>query len=214
MRPTAGNAALRPAQNSSRSSSEVETRHSGRTAFLRDRLDSLQQVIDFGGRPVEFDNQQRLDIERISRMDEFLNCVNRRTVHHLHAARNDASADDAADAFAGLLRRRKPDQHCARGLGLFQNANRHLGDDTEQSFRSGDETQQVVAFAIQVLPADTQHLTGDQHDLAAEHVIGGHAVFQAVHAARVLRDVAADRTRDLRGRIGRVVEAFVRNGLR
>ena len=100
MRPTAGNAALRPAQNSSRSSSEVETRHIGRAAVARDRLDALQQMIDFGLRPVELDDQQRLDVERIAGMDELLDRMDRGPVHHLHAARNDAGADDPADAFA------------------------------------------------------------------------------------------------------------------
>ena len=87
MRPTAGNAALRPAQNSSRSSSEVDTRTFGRAAFARDRLDALEQMIDLGRRPIELDDQQRLDIERIAGMDEFLDRVDRRLVHHLHAAR-------------------------------------------------------------------------------------------------------------------------------
>ena len=115
MRPTAGNAALRPAQNSSRSSSEVETpAASTARQSLRDLLDALDQMIDLGLRPVELDDQQRLDVERIAGMDEFLDRVDRRLVHHLHAARNDAGADDAADAFAGVLRGREADQHRAR----------------------------------------------------------------------------------------------------
>ena len=133
MRPTAGNAALRPAQNSSRSSSEVETRHFGRAAVARDRLDALQQMVDFGGRAVELDDQQRLDVERIAGVDELLDRVDRRLVHHLHAARDDAGADDAADAFARRLGGREADQHGARGLGLLQDAHRHLGDDAEQA---------------------------------------------------------------------------------
>ena len=105
------------------------------------------------------------------------------------------------------------DQHGARGLGLLQDAHRHLGDDAEQALRPGDDAEQVVALGIEMLAADADHFAGDQHDLAAEHVVGGHAVFQAVHAAGILRDVAADGAGDLRGGIGRVVEAFVRDGL-
>ena len=64
-----------------------------------------------------------------------------------------------------------------------------------------------------MLAAEAQHLAGHQHDLAAEHVVGGHAVFQAMHAAGILRHVAADGAGDLRGRVGRVIEARMRDGL-
>ncbi len=63
-------------------------------ARLGDGLDALDQMIDLGLRAVELDDQQRLDIERIAGMDEFLDRVDRRPVHHLHAAGNDAGADD------------------------------------------------------------------------------------------------------------------------
>ena len=78
MRPTAGNAALRPAQNSSRSSSELETRQVDGAASLGDRLDARDQVVDLGLRAVELDDQQRLDVERIAGMDELLDRVDRR----------------------------------------------------------------------------------------------------------------------------------------
>ena len=87
MRPTAGNAALRPAQNNSRSSSELETRQVTARQSPGDLLDALEQMIDLGARPVELDDQQRLDVERIAGMDEFLGRMDRGPVHHLHAAR-------------------------------------------------------------------------------------------------------------------------------
>ena len=59
---------------------------------------AVDQVVDLDARTVEFDDQQRLDIERIAGMDEILGGVDRRPVHHLHAARDDAGADDVGDA--------------------------------------------------------------------------------------------------------------------
>ena len=60
------------------------------------------------------------------------------------------------------------------------------------------------------MPAAEPHdLAGHQHQLAAEHVVGGDAVFEAMHAAGILRHIAADSAGDLRGRIGRVIEAGV-----
>ena len=64
-----------------------------------------------------------------------------------------------------------------------------------------------------MLAAQAHDLAGHQHHLDAQKVVGGEAVFQAVHAAGILRDVAADRAGDLRAGIGRVVEALVLDGL-
>ena len=113
----------------------------------------------------------------------------------------------AGDAFAGVLRRRKSDQQRARAFRLLEDAHRDLGNDAKQALRAGDDAEQVVAAGVEMLAADTQHLAGDQHDFAAEHVVGGHAVFQAVHAAGIFRDIAADRAGDLRRWVGRVVKS-------
>ena len=165
-------------------------------------------MIDLGRGPVELDDQQRLDVERIAGVDELLGGVDRGLVHHLHAAGDDARADDARDAFAGILGARKADQHRARGLRLLQDAHRDLGDDAEQALRAGDDADQVVAAGVEMLAAEAQHLAGHQHHFEAEDVVGGHAVFQAMHAAGILRDIAADGAGDLRRRIGRVIEAL------
>ena len=185
-----------------------------RPALPGDRLHPVDQVIDLGLRAVELDDQQCLDVERIAGMDEFLGAVDRRPVHHLHAARNDARTDDAAHALARILGGGEADQHGARRFRLLQDAHRDLGDDAEQPLRPGDDAEQVVAAGVEMLAAEAQDLAGHQHHLAAEHVVGGHAVFQAVHAAGILRHVAADGAGDLRGRIGRIVEARVLDRLR
>jgi len=57
-------------------------------------------------------------------------------------------------------------------------------------------------------------VTVGQHDLRGKHVVGGEPVLEAVRAAGVLRDVAADRAHLLAGRVGRVVEAVRRGRLR
>ena len=60
-----------------------------------------------------------------------------------------------------------------------------------------------------MLAAQPHDLAGHQHHLDAQQVVGGEAVFQAVHAAGILRHVAADRAGDLRAGVGRVIEALV-----
>ena len=70
---------------------------------LGDGLHLGDQVIDFGLAAVELDDQQRLDVERIAGMDEGLGGCDGGPVHHLHAAGNDAGADDGGDAVARAL---------------------------------------------------------------------------------------------------------------
>ena len=103
---------------------------------MRDRLDPLDQLIDLHAWTVELDDQQRLDVERIAGMDKGFGGVDRGLVHHLHAAGDDAGADDARDAFAGRLDLREADHQRARRFRLLQDPHRDLGDDAEQALRS------------------------------------------------------------------------------
>ena len=131
MRPAAGNAALRPAQNTRRSSSLVETFSVVELFFAR-FCDTGKQVIHLGFRPVQLDNQQRLDFARIAGMDEVLRGVDGGAVHHFHAAGDDARADNVGDALAGLFAGSKADQRGAGGFGLLQDAHGDFGDDASR----------------------------------------------------------------------------------
>ena len=114
--------------------------------------------------------------------------------------------DHVGDALAGGLVAGEPEQERARRLGLAQDAHGHFRDDPEQPLRAGHQPHQIVAAVVEVLAAQANHLAVDQHHLETEDVVGGEPVFQAVHPARVLGDVAADGAGDLARRIGRVVE--------
>ena len=103
----------------------------------------------------------------------------------------------------------KSDQRRARGLRFLQNAHGDFGDDAEQALRAGDDAEQIVARGIEMLATEPQNFAGDQHQFAAEHVVGGDAVFEAMHTAGIFRNVAADGAGDLRGWVWRVVEARV-----
>ena len=177
-------------------------------ALARDRADHLDQMLDLGGRPVQLADQERLDVERVAGVAEILGGADRRPVHHLEPARNDAVGDDRSDAVAALLGGWKADQQRLRGLGLLQDAHRDLGDHAQEPLRAGHQAQEVVALGIEMLAAQAHDVAVRQHHLEAQQIVGREAVLQAVHAARVLGDVAADRARDLAGGIGRIVEAL------
>ena len=87
-----------------------------------------------------------------------------------------------------------------------QDPKRQLGRDAERPLRADEGAEQVGPL---VPDRQLDQLAVGQHDLRRQDVVDREAVLQAVRAARVLRDVAADRADLLRGRVGRVVEAVL-----
>ena len=103
----------------------------------------------------------------------------------------------------------------ARAPGrLRQQPHRNLGDDAQQTLGTDDDAEQIVAASIGVFAAQPDDVAVDRDELDPDHVVGGQAVFQAVHAAGVFRHVAADGAGDLAGRVRRVVEALRLHRLR
>ena len=99
------------------------------------------------------------------------------------------------------------EQHRARALGGAHQPHRRLGDDAELAFRAADQAEQIEPAGVEFRAADVDDLAVEGDEPDAEQVVGGDAVFEAMRAARVHRDVAADGAGELRGRVGRVEEA-------
>ena len=110
------------------------------------------------------------------------------------------------DAGAGDLVGAERRQHRTRALGRTQDAHGDLGDHGKLALAAGQQAQPVVAGGVEMRTADGQDLAIHRDDLQAEKVVGGDAVFQAMRAARVHVDVAADHAGELARRIGRVEE--------
>ena len=72
--------------------------------------------------------------------------------------------------------------------------------------RSGPACSPVSVPTVTTVPSASTTSSG-------QHVVGGEPVLEAVRAAGVLRDVAADRAHLLAGRVGRVVEPVRRGRL-
>ena len=164
-------------------------------------------MVDLGLAAVELDDQQRLDVERIAGMDEVLGrVIAGRSIISMPPGMMPAAMTSATQSPAPSTVG-KPISTARAAGGLRQDAHGHLGDDAEQALGADHHAEQIVALGIEMLAAEAHDLAVDQHHLDAEHVVGGEAVFQAMHAAGILGDVAADGAGDLARRIGRVVEA-------
>ena len=77
-------------------------------------------------------------------------------------------------------------------------------DQRHRSFRSSQETSEIVARQIRFFAAGIDDVSVGQNKLQTQHVIGRDTVGERVRPAGVLGDVAADRARALAGRIGRI----------
>src|SRR5580700_11142811 len=171
-----------------------------------DGMHAGDELVHFGLWAIKFDDQDRIDIERIARLYEVLGRTDRRAVHHLKSRRDDAGRDHIRNTGAGAGGRTEADQHCARRLRLRQYAYRHFGDDTQQALGPYHQSQQIQLSRIQIPPAEPQHLALRRDQLDSQDIVRREAVLQAVHPAGVLRDITANGAGDLAGGIRSVVE--------
>ena len=111
---------------------------------------------------------------------------------------------------AGVVERGKLHQ---RGLGITRFGNQSqqgLGDNAQRAFRAGEESVQVVAGDIlDGFAAGLQDAPIRQDHGQAEHIVAGHAVFQAARTAGVAGDIPADGRMADAGRVGRVEKSHL-----
>ena len=119
--------------------------------------------------------------------------------------------DDARHGVAGRLQVVVGGEHGAIDGRSRHEPQRDLERDAEQAFRSDEQARRDPARLLEAVAAEAHDGAVAEHDAHAEHVIGRHAVPEAVRAAGVERDVAANRADRLARGIRRVVQA-VRRG--
>jgi hypothetical protein len=141
-------------------------------------------------------------------VSEILADVDGRTVHIFHRHRHDARADDRSDALARVFDGIESEQDRPGAFRGSYESHGCFGDDAQLALGAANQTKQVIACRVRRRPADVENLAVEGDEPDAEKVVGRDAVLQAMRAARVHRDVAADRAGKLRGRVGRVEKAF------
>ena len=87
----------------------------------------------------------------------------------------------------------------------------HFGGHRQHAFAAHDDGQQVEARCVECIAAKLNGIAFNGEALHLEHVVHGEAVFQTMHATRVLGHVAADGASNLAGWIGRVVQPVLRH---
>ena len=113
--------------------------------------------------------------------------------------------EDGIDRAGGILQAGKLDQGGAGELRLGDQAQQGFGDHAQRPFRAGEQGLQVVAdHILDDFAAGVQDAPIGQDDGQTQHVVAGHAVFQAARAAGVAGDVPADGRMADAGWVGRV----------
>ena len=206
-RPTAENADLRPFHIASRSAGvlrDADVVGAGR-ADQRFEIDELR--VDVGGLALELDQQDRRRVEGIAGVDGGFRRLDRQVVHDLHGPGQQPGADDARHRVAGGLERVIGGEHGAEAGRPRQQPQRDLERDPEAAFGADEAADEVGPDRIEAAAAERHQRPVGEHRLEPEDVVQRHAVAEAVGAARVEGDVAADRADRLARRIGRVVHA-------
>ncbi len=175
MRPTAGKAALRPAQKRRRSASDCETRISPRAGGSQHLGDAGNFLGDFFRRAVGFAEQDGRRVEVVAGLDVGLDGGGRRLVHHLQPGRDDAGGDDRRHRVAGPGDIVERSHDHLRQFRLRHQLDGHFGDDAEHAFRADQQRQQVVTRRIRRFRADLEHLAldADARGCAARYAPSG-----------------------------------------
>ena len=118
------------------------------------------------------------------------------------------------DRVAGLGDGREARHDAARDPWNRQQSHGDFRDDDQHAFRADHEWQQVQSWRLRPDGADVDSLAIARVAANAHEVLQGHAVLEAVDAAGILGDVAADRAGNLAGGVRRVEQAMGTRGLR
>ncbi len=176
--------------------------------------DALHLRVDFVDGAVEFDEQETFAVG-IARVDGGFGGEDGGAVHHLHGGGKHAGGDDVGDGLACGGAGVEGGEERLHALRTAHDAEHGFGGDAECALAADEDTHQVIAGRVghAMRGAEPDELAGGKDDLATEDVRGGEAVLEAVCAAGVFGEVAADGADDLRGGVGRVEEAGAANEL-
>ena len=212
MRAIAPNADLRPFQSSARSCVVGRDAHdSSRRAAARSRAIGVDLLGDAVGQAVDLDEQHGFGVARIARADEVLDGRGDPRVHHLQRGRQHAGGDDPAHGRGRGVDRAERAQHRRDRGRVGREADRDAGRDAHRALGADEAAAQVVAGRVGLEAAEHARSRRPASTTSTARMCADVTpVGQAVRAARVGADVAADRARLLRRRIGRVVQPEVR----
>src|SRR5215207_334199 len=182
--------------------------------LLADLQGLFELALNLGLGTVELDDQDGPGLGE-ARVDRGLDRLYAQGIHHLYGGRDNTRADYSRDRTASLLRVLECREQGSDRLGLAHDPQGDLGSYPQSTLGADERTEELVAGRVGGLAAaDVDHRAVGEDDLGAHDVVRGEAVFEAVNAAAVLREVPANGGDDLARRVGGAVVAVVGRLLR
>src|SRR5215203_2688632 len=177
--------------------------------LLADLKYPSELFLHLGFRSIQLDNEHRAGVGQAWMHGRF-DGLHGQAVHHLDGSGDYPLTDDPRDRTAGPLGILEASKQGSHRLRDAAQPERDPGGDTQRPLRADERAEQVVAGSIwRPSATDVRHRAVRQHDLRAHNVVRCKAVLQAVDAAGVLGQVAADGGDDLAGGVWGVVVALV-----
>lgn len=180
-------------------------------------LDELFQALlvagyGFAG-AIELDDEDGLDLGWIFGTDGGGGGLHAHPIHDLHGGGEEPCRDDGRDGITGLFDGIVTGEDGVEGFGFGEEAEGELGGDAEESFATAEEAEPIGAILFEAWVAERDEFAGGEDDASGEDMVAGHAVFEAVCAAGIEGDVAADGADLLAAGVGGEVETVRGGGL-
>ena len=158
---------------------------------------------DFGDGAIEFDEEEGA-AHGVVGVDGGFGGLDGEVVHHFDGGGQHASGDHAANGGAGFVGAGECGEERLHGFGALDDAENHFCGDAESAFGADENAEEIVAGRVERFSAEVDERAIGENDFEAEDVRGGESVFEAMRAAGIFGDVAADAARGLRRGIGGV----------
>ena len=182
--------------------------------LLEDLPDPFRLLRDDRGVAVQLDQQKRPHLAGETDSGVVLHAVDRRLVHDFERCGDDPRGDDFGDRLAGGPDIPEIGEKRPLVLRRVDQTDRHFGDDAEGPLASDQQVAQGVAgHILHAFVSGVKFRAVVEEPGEGHHIIPGDAVFEAPEAARVLRNVAAERRYVLGTGVGRVEKTLCRRGI-
>ncbi len=154
-------------------------------------FDIGHQGFYLGGRAIEFDQQETSTVW-VACVDRGFGGLDGKVVHHLDCGGQDSRGNDVAYSGSGSVGRIEGGEQSLNDLRTLYDAEDNFRGHTERSFRANKYTREIVSWRVESVASELHERAVGQHYLESEDMGGGEAVLEAMRAAGVFRNIAAN----------------------
>ena len=113
-------------------------------------------------------------------------------VHHLERSRHDTRGNDGRDGVARIINLQEISQQSTHRRCYRHQSQGRFSGYTECALGTNECAQQIVAGLFGPASTELDNFTAGQNHARAEYMVRSGAIFQAMNAAGILSDVAAN----------------------